>query len=173
MRGAITPSMRSPENLWTAVTFRALFHKGKKRGGSICRGSNGLAEKEGAQPLATPRNSLPREANKQPLNHSENTPSAEAGDEIEQNSAAPLPAAESGGKASARELDASQRYALELKQLLDRRKTYPAPARRLGKQGRVHVRLTLSHEGNVMSAIILESSSHEILDEAARELQRP
>jgi protein TonB len=73
---------------------------------------------------------------------------------------------------SSQELDASERYTQELRQLLDRRKTYPAPARRLGKQGRVVVRFTLKRDGTVIKADILNGSSHEILNEAARELVR-
>lgn len=95
---------------------------------------------------------------------------AEAGDALAETSAAP--ALPSGGDPSASELSARERYALELRQLLERRKTYPAPARRLGKQGRVLVRFTLSRDGSVVKAEILESSSHDILNEAARELVR-
>lgn len=90
-----------------------------------------------------------------------------AGDEVQVSAAAPAL-----GTPSGRELDASERYAAELRQWLERRKVYPATARRMGKQGRVLVKFRLRRDGSILHAQVIEASSHEVLNDAAKELVR-
>src|SRR5690606_27459602 len=45
--------------------------------------------------------------------------------------------------------------------------TYPPISRRLGEQGTVRLRLTVTPEGRVSEAVLLESSGYSRLDEAA------
>lgn len=61
-------------------------------------------------------------------------------------------------------------YLAEIRTLLDSKKEYPIAARRMGHRGRVVVRFVLERDGRVQKAEIVQGSSSEILNRAARGL---
>ena len=75
----------------------------------------------------------------------------------------------SGGPVSADALSAWQRA---LVAWFDAHRAYPEAARRLGEQGAVGVRFTLSESGDVTSADIQRGSGSTMLDEATLKLLR-
>jgi TonB family protein len=69
-----------------------------------------------------------------------------------------------------RELDASERYVMDLRRALNQKKTYPPVAKRLKQKGKVIVRFVLREDGKLLKAEIVEASRHEVLNSAAQEL---
>jgi protein TonB len=69
-----------------------------------------------------------------------------------------------------RELDASERYVMELRRILNQKKTYPALAKKLRQRGRVIVRFILREDGHLLKADVVEASPFESLNSAASEL---
>jgi protein TonB len=67
-------------------------------------------------------------------------------------------------------MNAENKYLSELRQLLESKKEYPMAARRMGHRGRVVVRFVLERDGRVRLAEIVQASSSEILNRAARGL---
>jgi protein TonB len=61
-------------------------------------------------------------------------------------------------------------YFARLSAHLNRRKSYPATAKKARQQGVVTVRFTVDRDGNVSGASIKKSSGHDILDQATLEL---
>lgn len=76
------------------------------------------------------------------------------------------------GVANGIEVSPEDRYLYELQKLLERRKIYPAMARRMGQTGRVLVRFTLNKDGAVLASELVEKAAHESLNKAASELIR-
>lgn len=74
------------------------------------------------------------------------------------------------GVANGQEVSSEERYLYELKKLLERRKTYPAMAKRMGQTGRVLMSFTLAKDGSVISSEVLEKASYESLNRAADDL---
>ncbi|MCB0412483.1 MAG: energy transducer TonB [Bdellovibrionales bacterium] len=68
------------------------------------------------------------------------------------------------------ELTASERYAYELRQALNRKLEYPASARRMGQEGKVVVRFVLRQDGRLMQAQVIQKASLEIFNKAAEKL---
>lgn len=77
------------------------------------------------------------------------------------------PASRSG---KPRELNAIERYGLELRQVLEQRKKYPPLARKLQQEGRVLVRFRLGADGRILEAEIIGKTEHDLLNRAARGL---
>lgn len=89
--------------------------------------------------------------------------------------AAPAAAPVAGSDTGATELGQRaasliERYAAMIRGQLEAQKSYPALARRLGKQGTVVVRFTLQRDGRVLKAEILSPSEHPVLNDAAKKL---
>jgi TonB family protein len=63
-----------------------------------------------------------------------------------------------------------QIYIAELKQFIDRKKKYPAVAKKMGQTGRVVIQFELDSEGNVISKKIVESSVYESLNSSTLSL---
>ncbi len=76
------------------------------------------------------------------------------------------------GVANGQEVTPEDRYLYEIKKLLERRKTYPAMAQRMGHTGRVLMRFTLAKDGSVIESEVLEKASYETLNKAADALVR-
>ncbi len=85
-------------------------------------------------------------------------------------SAAPTPASAATAPAPPRWLGERQRYLERLRQRIARlaQDTYPYRARRLGMQGTVTLHFTLHPDGRIDRLSVLQSSGHDVLDEAAR-----
>lgn len=66
-----------------------------------------------------------------------------------------------------RRVQAEERYIYELHRFLERRKVYPNVARRMGQEGRVMVRFTITEAGRFENIELLEGSSFEALNRAA------
>ncbi|HRK08838.1 MAG TPA: energy transducer TonB [Pseudobdellovibrionaceae bacterium] len=77
-----------------------------------------------------------------------------------------------GGTLSPQEATAAEIYVRELRRQLERRKSYPLAAKRMGHQGRVVVRFILERSGQVKSAQIVQASSSKFLNDAAEDLIR-
>ena len=63
-------------------------------------------------------------------------------------------------------------YLVRLRQRIQEALNYPPTARRRGLGGTVHLEIDLLPSGKVASVVVRSSSSHEVLDEAARETVR-
>jgi len=63
--------------------------------------------------------------------------------------------------------DLKQIYLSELRAYIDRSKTYPIQARRLGQTGRVQVSFTVTAEGHIIDAKLIGPSPFQRLNEAA------
>jgi protein TonB len=76
------------------------------------------------------------------------------------------------GVANGQEVSPEDRYLYEIKKLLERRKTYPAMAQKMGHTGRVLMRFTLAKDGSVIESEVVEKASYETLNKAADALVR-
>lgn len=76
------------------------------------------------------------------------------------------------GVANGQEVSPEDRYLYEIRKLLERRKTYPAMAQKMGHTGRVLMRFTLAQDGSVIESEVLEKASYETLNKAADALVR-
>lgn len=74
------------------------------------------------------------------------------------------------GVRNGQEVSAEDRYLFELRKLLERKKRYPAMARKMGQQGRVLVSFTLAQDGSVVKTEVVEKAAFESLNEAAQDL---
>jgi protein TonB len=63
--------------------------------------------------------------------------------------------------------DAESVFAQDVRARIERKKIYPDTARDLGLSGEVEVQYELDRAGNLMSAEIVASSGHRLLDQAA------
>ncbi len=77
-----------------------------------------------------------------------------------------------GGTLSPQEATAAEIYVRELRRQLERKKSYPLAAKRMGHQGRVVVRFVLERTGQVKSAEIVQASNSKFLNDAAEDLIR-
>jgi protein TonB len=77
------------------------------------------------------------------------------------------PGAGSGGTVGRVDLDALGAYARKLYQVVGRQRRYPASAARFGMEGTARIQLTLRRDGSVVSAQLMRSSGHEVLDAEA------
>jgi TonB family protein len=77
-----------------------------------------------------------------------------------------------GGTLTPQEATAAEIYVRELRRQLERRKSYPLVAKRMGHQGRVVVRFILERSGQVKSAQIVQASNSRFLNDAAEDLIR-
>lgn len=77
-----------------------------------------------------------------------------------------------GGELTPLEATAAEIYVRELRRQLERKKSYPLAAKRMGHQGRVVVRFVLERSGQVKSAQIVQASSSKFLNQAAEDLIR-
>lgn len=68
------------------------------------------------------------------------------------------------------EASPEERYLYELKKLLERRKRYPMMAKKMGQSGKVTMRFTLSADGSLTAAEVVEKSQYESLNQAAIDL---
>ncbi len=75
-------------------------------------------------------------------------------------------------QAQGRALDASEKYAMELRNILSQNVVYPSMAKRLRQKGRVVVRFKLRRDGQLIKAEVIESSKFALLNQAAQELIR-
>ncbi len=80
---------------------------------------------------------------------------------------APPPAHSPGPVATPESTLQRQRYLADLLRALDRHKSYPLKARRLGREGRVVLRVTVRRDGKITGAVVAESSGVRTLDRAA------
>jgi protein TonB len=71
------------------------------------------------------------------------------------------------GVANGSEVSPEDRYLYELKKLLERRKSYPMMARKMGHAGTVMMRFTLKSDGKVANAEVVEKAPYETLNQAA------
>lgn len=69
-----------------------------------------------------------------------------------------------------RALDASERYAMELRRALNQKKEYPALAKRLRQRGRVVVLFVLKEDGTLLKAEVVEPSKFDVFNKAAESL---
>lgn len=74
------------------------------------------------------------------------------------------------GVENGRKADLEERYTIELRQLIEKNKTYPLIAKKLGHQGRVLVRFVLNASGEVQKSEIISGASSEVLNKAALDL---
>jgi periplasmic protein TonB len=112
------------------------------------------AEVSTAQPAAAPR---PRE---QPQT-----------DQLVSQRAAPaLPASGIGREGESVSISLEDSYKARVSMELERRKTYPAVARRLGQTGRVVLKFKIGKSGEVLSAELVAPSAHSSLNQAAQGL---
>ena len=71
------------------------------------------------------------------------------------------------GVANGSEVSAEDRYLYELKKLLERRKSYPMMARKMGHVGTVTMRFTLKADGTIVGSEIVNKAPYETLNQAA------
>ncbi|KHD87617.1 MAG: siderophore-mediated iron transport protein [Bdellovibrio sp. ArHS] len=76
------------------------------------------------------------------------------------------------GVAHGQEVSPEERYLYEIKKLLERRKRYPAMAKKMGQTGIVTMRFTLAADGSLLASEVIEKSPYESLNQAAHELVR-
>lgn len=74
------------------------------------------------------------------------------------------------GVRSGQEVSAEDRYLFELRKLLERKKRYPALARKMGQTGRVLVSFTLAQDGSLVKSEVVEKAAFDSLNEAAHDL---
>jgi protein TonB len=71
------------------------------------------------------------------------------------------------GVANGSEVSAEERYLYELKKLLERRKSYPNMAKKMGHAGTVTMRFTLKADGSLSNAEVVGKAPYETLNQAA------
>ncbi|WP_413568447.1 energy transducer TonB [Bdellovibrio sp. HCB117] len=74
------------------------------------------------------------------------------------------------GVANGSEVSPEARYLYEIKKLLERRKRYPAMAKKMGQTGTVTMRFTLAADGSLVTSEVVEKSPYESLNQAAHDL---
>ncbi|MNK88313.1 transport protein TonB [compost metagenome] len=74
------------------------------------------------------------------------------------------------GVRNGQEVSAEDRYLFELRKLLERKKRYPALARKMGQTGRVLVSFTLAQDGSLVKSEVVEKAAFDSLNEAAHDL---
>jgi len=76
----------------------------------------------------------------------------------------------SAGEARRERKDVRLRYLTEMFRTLQEGKTYPPLARRRQIEGKVKLKLVIQGDGQVRNVCVLDSSGHDILDDAAQEM---
>jgi protein TonB len=74
------------------------------------------------------------------------------------------------GVRNGQEVSPEDRYLFELRKLLERKKRYPALARKMGQTGRVLVSFTLAQDGSLVKSEVVERAAFDSLNEAAHDL---
>ena len=74
------------------------------------------------------------------------------------------------GVANGSEVSPEERFKYEVLKLVERKKSYPVMAKKLGHKGTVYVRFVMAADGSIVETQIVERAPHDILNKAAQDL---